>query len=277
MRTKRNHWFNTLGTVLLFVGAMFWLIPLIWTFLVSIRPPDEAIVTGNIFFGSRITLENFQVTFDVVNWGEGYVTTLIFVFGVLAVQLVTITLAGFAFARLQFVGKNLIFTLILVQIMIPSAVLLVPNFSTIQSLKLFDTKLALMLPYFGSAFGTFLMRQAFRQVPLELEDAGRLDGCTWLGLLRHVYLPSSVPTLVAFALISITARWNEFLWPLMVTQRNYNRPLAVLLGQVQRTNEVGALYGQTMAGLLIVIITLLVLFIVFQRQFINSFLRSGLK
>ncbi len=277
MKTKRTSWLNRLATFGLFILALFWLVPLIWTILVSIRPPDESIVQGNIFFGTRLTLENFQETFQIVDWKLGYIATLTFVFGVLAVQLVTITLAGYAFARMKFFGRNALFTLILVQIMIPSAILLVPNFTTIRTLGLYDTKLALMLPYFGSAFGTFLMRQAFRQVPLDLEDAARMDGCNWIGILRHVYLPSSIPTLTAFSLLSITARWNEFLWPLMVTRSNDNRPIAVLLAQVLRTNEVGALYGQIMAGVLIVIATLLILFIIFQRQFINSFLQSGIK
>ncbi len=277
MKIGGNRWLTRLATGGLFIAALFWLIPLIWTVLVSLRPSDESLVQGNIFFGSRITLDNFVETFSVVDWKQQYITTLIFVFGVLAVQLVTITLAGYAFARMQFFGRNALFTLILVQLMIPSAILLVPNFATIRSLGLFDTKLALMLPYFGSAFGTFLMRQTFRQVPLELEDAARIDGCNWLEILRHVYLPSSVPTLIAFSLVSISARWNEFLWPLMITQSKDNRVLTTGLAQVLRTNEVGALYGQITAGVLIVTATLLVLFIIFQRQFINSFLRSGLK
>jgi sn-glycerol 3-phosphate transport system permease protein len=269
--------FSRLGTLSLFASALFWLIPLIWTVLVSVRPADEAIVQGNIFFGSRLTLENFEETFRVTNWGQQYVTTLIFVFGVLIVQLVTITLAGYAFARLEFRFKGLLLTLILTQLMIPSAVLLVPNFATIRTLGLYDTRWALMLPYFGSAFGTFLMRQTFKQVPLDLEDAARIDGCGWWGILKTVYLPASVPTLIAFSLVSISARWNEFLWPLMITSDAANRTLTTGLAQVQRTNEVGALYGQIMAGVLIVTATLLVLFMFFQRQFINSFLRSGLK
>ncbi len=273
----KGPWLNRLGTVLLILAALFWLIPLIWTVLVSIRPPEESIVQGNIFFGSTLTFRNFQASFDTVNWGQQYITTLIFVFGVLAVQLVTITFSGYAFARLRFFGKNVLFTLILMQLMIPSAVLLVPNFSTIRALGLFDTKLALMLPYFGSAFGTFLMRQTFRQVPLDLEDAARIDGCAWPGIMRHVYLPAAIPALVAFALVSISARWNEFLWPFIITRSNENRPITTGLTQVLRTSEVGALYGLITASVLIVIAPLLILFIVFQRQFINSFLRSGLK
>lgn len=271
-----------LGTAVLIALALFWLVPLIWTLLVSVRPPDEPIVgntqtQANIFFGSKLTEANFAGVLEVTNWGQKYVTTIIFVLGVLAVQIVTITLAGYAFARMQFFGRNLLFVLILVQLMIPSAVLLVPNFRTINTLGLYDNKLALMLPYFGSAFGTFLMRQTFRQVPPDLEDAARIDGAGWVGIMRHVYLPASVPTLVAFSLVSISARWNEFLWPLIIAPSANNSTLTVGLSQVLRTSEVGALYGQIMAGVLIVITPLLVLFMIFQRQFINSFLRSGLK
>ena len=282
---RHRHWFSTLATALMIGAALVWLIPLIWTVLMSVRPPDEALVyqradlstVVNIFVGTRLTLENFTKALDVAPWGVEYVATLLFVFGVLAVQLVTITLSGYAFARMQFVGKRLLFGLILVQLMIPSAVLIVPNFATIRALGLYDTKLGLMLPYFGSAFGTFLLRQTFKQVPVDLEDAARIDGCNWPGIIRHVFLPVSIPTLTAFALVSISAHWNEFLWPLMITQSDNNRPLTVGLGQLLRTEEVGAQYTVIAAGVLIVSVTLIGLFMVFQRQFINSFMRSGLK
>src|SRR5258708_37283607 len=122
-----------------------------------------------------------------------------------------------------------------------------------------------------------MMRQAFRQVPRDLEDAGRIDGASWLAVLRHIYLPASIPTLVAFSLVSISAHWNEFLWPIIVYQRPENRTLTVGLTQVLRTSENGALYGQIMAGVLIVVTPLLFLFMIFQRQVINSFLPSRLK
>jgi sn-glycerol 3-phosphate transport system permease protein len=268
---------SALGTLLLIGMAIFWLIPLIWSVLIALRPENEPIVTGNIFFGSRLTLENFQNVARVTNWGEHFYATLRFVFGVLVVQIVTITLAAYAFARMRFFGKQLLFGAILIQLMIPAAVLIVPNFATIRTLGLYDTIWALMLPYMGSAFGTFLMRQAFKQVPLELEDAARIDGCGWFGVLWHVYLPPSIPSLVAFGLVSVTTRWNEFLWPMIVTQSSENRPLTVGLSRVLRTSEVGALYGQITAGVLVVIFPLMLLFLFFQRQFINSFVRSGLK
>lgn len=274
---KRGWWLGWAANLILIVVGLTWLAPLIMTFLLSVRPKADTLGTGNIFFGSSISLENFQNAFSVVPWGTYYLTTLIFVFGVLLVQIITITLSGYAFARFNFFGKKIIFMLILIQIMVPSTALLVPNFFTIQSLNLYDTKLALMLPYFGSAFGTFLMRQTFRQIPRDLEDAAVIDGCNWVGVLRHVYMPASVPAYLAFSLTSISFHWNEFLWPLIVTTKDENRVLAVGLSQVVRTSEVGADYSQIAAGTLIVVAPLLILFLIFQRQFINSFLQSGLK
>ena len=280
----KNKYLSQLSTLGLFLAALFWLIPLIWALLVAFRPANEPIAAPvtpdgsiNIFFGSRFTLQNFNEVLQIADWGQMYIASIIFVLGVLVVQLVTITLAGYAFARMKFPGKNLLFILTLVQLMIPSAVLLAPNFLIISRLGLYDNKLALMLPYWGSAFGTFLMRQTFRQVPLDLEDAARIDGAGWTQILRHVYLPSSIPTLVAFSLVSIAAHWNEFLWPFVVTRSPSNLTLTVGLSQVLRTSEVGALYGQIMAGVLIVVAPLMLLFLRYQKQFINSFLRSGLK
>ncbi|WJW65660.1 carbohydrate ABC transporter permease [Candidatus Chlorohelix allophototropha] len=276
LNRQKTRWNLLITNVILIVVSIIWLMPLIMTVLLSVRPKKDTLGTGNIFFGSGFSLEWFQSAFDSQPWGTYYLTTIIFVFGLLALQLITITLSGYAFARLDFFGRDFIFILILVQIMIPSAVLLVPNFATVRFLNLYDTKLALMLPYIGSAFGTFLMRQTFRQIPRELEDAARIDGCNWLGLLRHVYIPSSISGYIAFSLASVSAHWNEFLWPLIITRSDDNRVLTVGLGQILRS-ESGAQYGLIGAGTLIVVTPLLLLFIIFQRQFINSFLRSGMK
>ncbi|MEI6044730.1 MAG: carbohydrate ABC transporter permease [Chloroflexota bacterium] len=275
--SKKPKWSNWLLNLSLLLVSIIWLTPLIMTLLLSLRPKKDSLGIGNPFFGTGVSLENFQGAFEAVPWLTYYGATLIFVFGVLSVQLITITLAGYAFARLHFFGKDFIFMLLLIQIMIPSAALLVPNFATVQSLGLFDTKWALMLPYLGSAFGTFLLRQTFRQIPRDLEDAGRIDGCNWFKLLQHIYIPSSISAYLAFSLTSISAHWNEFLWPLIITTSDENRVLTVGLSQLVRTSETGAQYGQISAGTLIVIAPLLILFLVFQRQFINSFLRSGLK
>jgi sn-glycerol 3-phosphate transport system permease protein len=257
--------------------SLIWLIPLVFSILMSFRPQAEPITIGNIFFGSQVTLENYQAALQVAPWGWHYITSVIFVVGVLVVQAVTVTMAGYAFARLRFRGRNLLLFVILLQLMIPSGVLLVQNFATIRTLDLFDTRWALMLPYWGSAFGVLLMRQTFRGIPYELEEAARIDGANWLQIMRHVYVPLSVPAYVAFALVSISSHWNEFLWPFIITRTDEVRPLTVGLSKLYGTTEVGALYGQLMAGTLLVIAPLVILFILFQRRFIESFATSGIK
>lgn len=268
-------YFLSRSLIVLLAGS--WLGPIFFSVLMSFRPENEAVSQGNIFFGSRITLENYQNAWAVAPWGWHYANSIIFVLGVLVVQMVTITLAGYCFARLEFKGKNFALGLVLSQLMIPTVALIVQNFSTIQTLGLFDTHWAMMIPYWGSAFGTFLLRQAFREVPFELDEAARLDGAKWWQLLRHVYIPLTIPTYVAFSLVSISAHWNEFLWPFIITRSEEVRPLTVGLNKLLKTTEFGALYSQLMAGTVMVILPLILLFLFFQRQFIESFAHSGIK
>lgn len=274
---QKPSWRAYLVTVFTFALAIFWLLPLVFALLMSLRPSTEPINVGNIFFGTQITLNNYANAWQVSDWGAHYVNSLIFVFGTLIVQLVTVTMAGYAFARMTFLGRGVLLGLILLQLMIPSSVLLVQNFATIRALGLFDTHLALMMPYWGSAFGVLMMRQTFRGVPFELEEAARSDGANLWQVMRHVYVPLSIPSYVAFAIISISSHWNEFLWPFIVTRSDSVRPLTVGLNKLFFTTEVGAQYGQLLAGTLLVIAPLILLFALFQRQFIESFATSGLK
>lgn len=275
--------------------SLMWLVPLAFTILVSIRPENQPITNGNIFFdcrtspadaaaannlnilGCTFTLQNYQDALQVAPWLTHYANSLIFVIGTLAVQLITVTMAGYAFARMRFAGRDILLFLILLQLMIPTGVLIVQNFVIVRNLGLFDTQVALMLPYWGSAFGTLLMRQAFREIPYELEEAARIDGANWLQIMRSVYIPLSIPTYIAFALVSVSSHWNEFLWPFIVTRSDQVRPLTVALNKLLKTTEVGALYGQLMAGTILVIAPLVILFMLFQRRFIESFASSGIK
>ncbi|MEP7292412.1 MAG: carbohydrate ABC transporter permease [Chloroflexota bacterium] len=276
-----NHQRRSLGglsaTLITAIVSGLWLLPLIFAGLVSLRPRSEPINVGSIFTGSTLTLDNYTSALSVAPWGWHYVTSIIFVLGVLLVQAVTVTMAGYAFARLKFRGRGALLFLILLQIMIPTAVLLVQNFATVRELGLFDTRWALMLPYWGSAFGVLLLRQTFREIPYELEEAARIDGANWLHIMRHVYIPLSIPSYVAFALVSVSSHWNEFLWPFIVTRTEEVRPLTVGLNKLYQTSDVGAVYGQLMAGTIIVIAPLVILFILFQRRFIESFASSGIK
>ena len=259
------------------VIAIFFLIPLVFTLFVSVRPEAEPVTKGNIFFGSEITFENYERALIIAPWSMHYANSVIFVAGVLLVQLVTVTCAAYAFARMRFFGRNPLLLIILLQLMIPSGVLLVQNFRMINTLGLFDTRIALMIPYWGSAFGVLLLRQTFREVPIELEEAARIDGANLPQVIRHVYVSNSIPAYLAFALVSVSSHWNEFLWPFIITRSAEIRPLTVGLNKLIKTTDQGAFYGQLMAGTLIVIAPLVILFLLFQRQFVESFARSGIR
>ena len=259
------------------VLALGWATIIIWGVVVSFRPENEPLGRGDVWFGHHLTVANYLKAWSLAPFGIYYRNTLLIVGMILIAQVITVVLAGFAFAHYRFRGQKWLFFFILLQLMIPAAALLVPNFSTIRKLGLFDTTLAVALPYFGSAFGTFLMRQAFLEVPRDLVDAGILDGCSWWQLLWHIYLPPSLPTLVAFALSSISWHWNEFLWPLVVTLSERSRPLTIGLVRFTQLGEIGARWPLLAAATITVIAPLFLLFLVFQKQFVRSFLHSGLK
>jgi sn-glycerol 3-phosphate transport system permease protein len=276
-RITRRSLVNGATFVILAAVGIGWAVPMIWAIAVSLHPSNEPLSASNLWFGAHPTLANYGQAFQIAPFAQYYVNTILIVGGILVVQLATISLAGYAFARFRFRGQNVLFFLILLQLMVPSSALIVPNYSTIRQLHLFDTLVAVMLPYFGSAFGTFLMRQTFKSVPRDLDDAARVDGANWLQTLWHVYLPPARPAMIAFALSSISFHWNDFLWPLVVTNSTASRPLTVGLAVFTQLGEIGAQWPLVTAGTIIVVGPLLLLFLVFQRQFVDSFVHSGLK
>jgi sn-glycerol 3-phosphate transport system permease protein len=258
--------------------AFFWSTPFLWTLVASFRPE----MAGSIGMASLVpdfqpTLENFRLAFESGDFAVYYLNTAVVAFGILAVQLVTISLAGYAFARLSFPGRELLFYVFLLQLMLVPPVLIVPNLRTIVDLGLYGTLAGVMAPYFASAFGTFLMRQTFRSIPRDFEEAATIDGAHWWQTLWHVLLPMAKPGLVAFSLVSLMAHWNEFLWPLMVLNDPGTHTLTIGLASFALGSEGAKEWGVLAAGTLLVMFPLLALFAVFQRQFVNSFMFAGLK
>jgi sn-glycerol 3-phosphate transport system permease protein len=252
---------------------LLWLVPLIWIVAISFRPPEISLGRGSSLFAGTLSWANYARAWRIL--APSYANTLIMAFGTLAVQLVTITLAGYAFARLRFPGQRCLFIILLIQIMIPITALIIPNFFIIRKLGLYDTVLAVMVPYFGSAFGVFLMRQTFRGVPIELEEAARIDGANLLQILVYIYIPSGIPGLLAFSFASIIYRWNDFLLPLLVTA-DKAAPLSVRLS-ILAASEGGIQWPQLAAATVLVISPLVVLFAILQKQFVRGFSYSGLK
>ena len=266
------------GAALMCAVALIWTTPFLWMAAAAFRPETG----GSRDMASLLppldpTLANFAEALESADFARYYLNTTLVVLGILAAQLVTITLAGYAFARLRFRGQQLLFTLFLLQLMLVPPILIVPNLTTVARLGLYDNLLGVMAPYVASAFGTFMMRQTFRSIPRDFEEAAVIDGARLWQLLRYVLLPLAKPGLVAFSIVSVTAHWNEFLWPLMVTSSPETRTLTVGLASFASGAEAGQQWGLIAAGTLLVALPLLVAFVAFQRQFVNSFLFSGIK
>ena len=165
-----------------------------------------------------------------------FLNTFLLVTMVLAAQLVLSTLAGYAFARFEFRGRDFVFMLVLLQLMIMPDVLLVENYRSMSQLGIRDTVFAIGLPYFASAFGIFLLRQTFKTVPRELEEAARMEGANALQVMK-VYVPLAKPIYVAYGLVSVSHHWNNFLWPLIITNSVESRPLTVGLQVFSSTDQ----------------------------------------
>lgn len=268
---------TSLWAVLVGALAFVWVFPLLWAFTTSLRPPGQLGAQIASLWVHHPSLANFKEAWSDAPFLRLYYNTAVVVFGILGVQLVTITLAAYAFARQEFWGRDLLFRLFLLQLMVAPAALIFPNFQTIKGLGLLNTRLGIMIPYFASAFGTFLLRQTFRSVPRDLEDAAAIDGCTTLQTIWNVFLPLAKPTLVAFSIISVVYHYNEFLWPLIITDTERARTVTVGLASFTQSAESGAQWNLIAAGTVIVILPLLVIFVLFQRRFVESFMFSGLK
>ncbi len=270
---ERTGLFRAMETLAAWLLAVLWILPLLFAIWTAFHPAE---FSTRFVLSAPLTLENFRNAWDAAPFARYFVNTIALVTMVLVAQLVLVTLAAYAFARYEFPGRNVLFALVLVQLMVMPDVLLVENYRTMTQLGLKDTILAIGLPYFASAFGIFLLRQAFKTVPRELDEAARVEGCTSLQTLWKVYIPLARPTYLAYALVSVSYHWNNFLWPLIITNSVESRPLTVGL-QVFSATDQGIDWSIINAATLLTTAPLLVAFLLFQRQFVQSFMRAGIK
>lgn len=253
--------------------ALLWILPLLYAFWSAFHPAEYA---THFDILAPLTLENFKEAWSQAPFARYYLNTFMLVTSVLAVQFVICTLAAYAFARFEFAGREIAFALVLVQLMIMPEILIVENYRSMSKLDLVDTITGIGLPYMASAFGIFLLRQTFKIVPRELEEAARVEGCSTLQILWKVYIPIARPTYVAYGLVSISYHWNNFLWPLVITNSVETRPLTVGLA-IFGAPESGVEWSIITAATLLAVAPLLVAFMLFQRQFVQSFMHAGIK
>ncbi len=265
------------GRFLNILGAwtlgILWLLPLVYAFWTAFHPAAFAVRFDLL---APLTLENFAKAWDAAPFARYFFNTVVLVTLILAGQLVLCTLAAYAFARFEFFGRDVLFLLVLAQLMVMPDILIVENYRTMRFLGLLDTITAIGLPYMASGFGIFLLRQTFKTVPKELDDAARIEGANFLQLLWKVYVPLAKPVYVAYGLVSVSYHWNNFLWPLIVTNSVETRPLTVGLSIFSSTDQ-GVDWSLITAATIMTSGPLLLAFLLFQRQFVQSFMRAGIK
>ena len=264
---------RALETVGAWLLGLLWALPLAYAVWTAFHPAE---FSTHFVPTAPLTMENFAKAWAAAPFARYFLNTTLLVTMILAAQLVLCTLAAYAFARFAFRGRDVAFMLVLVQLMIMPDVLIVENYRTMSRLGILDTLTAIGLPYMASAFGMFLLRQTFKTVPKELDEAARVEGAGPLEVLWKVYVPLARPVYIAYALVSVSYHWNNFLWPLIVTNSVNSRPLTVGL-QIFSSGDQGVDWSIITAATLMTSGPLLIAFLLFQRQFVQSFMRAGIR
>jgi len=264
-----------LGYAALFAGALVMLMPFYWAVVTAVKLPQETTTYPIIWIPSQITFSHFVKAWHA-NFPIYYRNSIIVAVTVVAGNVLSSAMAGFLFAKYEFPLKNLLFLLVLSTMMVPFAVVIIPVYIIVaQFLHLKDTLWALIIPGLISPFGIFLMRQFTQTIPDELLDAGRIDGASDSRIFWRIVLPLCKPALSALVIFHFTWVWNDFLWPLIVTDSDKSRtlPVGVALFAFQRWLQ----YNLVMAGSLLVLLPVLIFFLLFQRAFVEGIVLTGMK
>lgn len=262
--------------LILFISlALVMLIPIVWILFGAFKPDNEIISYPPTFFPHEFSLKNFTKCMQRIDIIQYIKNSIIFSFGTTIPSLLVNSLAGYAFARYEFKGKNIIFVIFLATMMIPFQVIMIPEFIEIHLLGMYDNYWGLIVPKIASAYWIFMMRSAFAGLPRELEEAARIDGLNEFGIYSRIMLPLIKPALVTMIILSINGNWNDLLWPLIMTSSSKMRTLANGLAMFvgARTIE----YGAAFAGAFISLIPMLILYIFGQKYFVEVQATSGLK
>lgn len=259
----------------LIIGAAMSVFPYWLIVSTALKPRGELFEAAPWAPPSSPTLENLGALLGS-DFAQSILNTFIFVTILTVGQLIFTTLAAYAFARLDFRGRNSLFWLYLATLMVPNVVTLIPLFLIMRELDLVNSWYGLVAPYvFGTPYGIFLMRQFFRSIPREIEEAARVDGAGHLTILWRIILPLSRPILATLAIVTVISSWNNFLWPLIITSSADTRVVTVAIASLR--SEIGIDYTRMMAGSLLTLLPMLLVFVFFQRYIVRSVALTGLK
>lgn len=274
MKTSMIHkLINGIGLVIV---VCIFALPFVWMISTSFKSLGETLTFPPQWLPEQLLWENFAKA-----WNSGpfltYITNSIIVsISILVLQFATIIPAAYAFARYRFRGSNFFFGLTMITLMIPTQLIFLPVYLQMSQWGLLDTLWALILPFASSAFGIFLLRQTFKQVPEELLEAARLDGASEWKIIFKIMVPMAKPTLVTFGLFSFITHWNDYFWPLVMTTSDVARTLPLGITQLREV-EGGVAWNIIMAGNMMLVLPILIVFFFAQRQIIQAFVYTGVK
>ena len=272
---KRPEYGKAVVYAVLVLGCAITLAPFLWMFLTSMKTQVEAVSIPPSILPRNWRLDAYTTLPDKLPFFRMYWNTILTSLIIVAGQLLFCSLAGYAFARIHFPGRGFLFVLCLSVLMIPSSFLILPQYLIIQKMGLLNTLTAIYLPNLFSAFGTFLMRQFFMSIPLELEDAARIDGCGHGRIYARIMLPLIKPGLVSLGVLTLRFAWNSLMWPMIVNTEKSKMTLSAGLSYLQ--GQYITDYPSIMAGALLATIPLIIVYAIFQRQFIEGIALTGIK
>ncbi|MGO5053473.1 carbohydrate ABC transporter permease [Lachnospiraceae bacterium LCP25S3_G4] len=261
--------------ILLLLGVGITILPFLWMVFTSFKTNGEALAIPPTIFPKHFVTDAYSQIVEALPFAKVYMNTIISTVVTVFVQVAFCTMAAYAFARLKFPGKNILFVIILSVLMVPGQIFLMPQYLIVQKMGLLDTIPALFLPNLFSAFGTFMMRQFFMSLPKELEEAALLDGCNRFQIFGRVMLPLVKPGIVALVIFTAKFAWNDFMWPLIVNTSTEKMTLGPALATLQ--GQYTTNYPAQMAGAVMAVIPIIVLFFIFQKQFIEGVAQTGIK
>lgn len=269
---------NALILILIIGAAVVAAFPLVWMVLTSLKTPQETMQVPPVWLPQSPNLDAYTEVADVIEVGRSFVNSAIIAVVTTVAILVTSLMAGYAFAKYRFRGRNLLFAVMIATMFLPPIVTLIPLYRMVGYLGLNASLAGVIVPHLANAFGIFLMRQFIAGVPDELIDAARMDGASELRILFSIVAPSIVPAIAALALFAFVYHWNSYLWPLTVLQGNTDQyPIVISLSRLLSYNRGAMNTGLVMAGATLAVLPPLLLFVFLQRFFVDSIVSTGVK
>lgn len=261
--------------LILIAGIGITVFPFLWMIFTSFKTKGESMAIPPTILPQKLVTDSYYSVVTALPFGKIYMNTIFSTLVTVGGQVIICTLAAYSFARIKFPGRDALFLLVLSILMVPGQIFLVPQYLIIQKMGLLDTLFALFLPNLFSAFGTFMMRQFFLSLPDELEEAAILDGCGRFQILVKIMVPLIKPGIVALVIFTAKFAWNDFMWPMIVNTTTSKMTLAPALStlQGQYIND----YPAQMAGSVLAVIPMVILFFIFQKQFIEGVAHTGVK